>query len=58
MFPGHAARYRPRSIVTALVLMAIGLSCLWLSEAAAPRPQAALSPAAPMQSAYTLVPSR
>ena len=32
MFPGDA-RYRPRSIVTAVVLIAIGLSCVWLSEA-------------------------
>jgi hypothetical protein len=40
MSPGNRARHRPRSILTALVLLALGVSCLWLAETATARVEA------------------
>jgi hypothetical protein len=42
MFPGDA-RYQPRSIVTAVLLITLGFACVWMSEASNARTDAGAS---------------
>jgi hypothetical protein len=42
MFPGDV-RYQPRSILTAVLLIAIGFACVWVSEASNAKADAGVS---------------